>query len=449
MHHRHTYCRPVSLLHGVVLCVSLCCTVAYGAGSVQCCKSVAPLLPSATPYGATMYRTDDQRSQYQPYKAMPIDAPATVKDMRRQLETRESEGGPYSPELVPELQGLGAALFAQQQFHDAIDTYGRAIHLLRINEGLATASQAGIVEQIIEAHMALGKYVAADGQQDYLFRIRRATLPVADPEMLVSVEQYADWHRAAYLAELDRFRFPRIVQLFDLYTGMIDAVTKEHGEFNRNLLPYLEGQLKTEYLLSIYPGEREVGMQAQREQKDEIEQPDLTKMRFAKFRDGNYRYGLQTILQMRAIIENDPEAKLQELAEVQLALGDWYQWHRRYAQAFGAYGSVWEIMAGQKGGVEWLQSTFGDPIELPSEIVFQPGRMPLRLTHAMQVTAAFSVSRHGEAKDIEILSPLPKENQPAVTRGYKYLRDMRFRPRLSDGEIVAATDVERTYNIRY
>jgi hypothetical protein len=449
MHLSHTYCRPVSLLHGVVLCVSLCCTVAYGAGSVQCCKSVAPLLPPATPYGATMYRSDDQRSLYQPYRAMPIDAPATVKDMRRRLESRESEGGPYSPELVPELQGLGAALFEQQKFYDAIDTYGRAIHLLRVNEGLGTSSQAGIVEQIFEAQMALGDYVAADEQQDYLFRIRRDSRPVIAPEMLVSVEQYADWHRAAYLAELDRYRFPRIVQLFDLYTGMIDAVAQEHGELDQNLIPYLEGKLKTQYLLSIYPGEREVSMQAESEQKQEIDQPDLTRLRFIKFRDGNYRYGLQTIQQMRAIIAGDPQSRLADLAEVQLALGDWYQWHRRYAQAVSAYSSVWEMMEDETGGVEWLQDAFGDPVELPLEIVFQPGRMPMRLTHAMQVTAAFEVSRHGEAKDIVILSPTKKENQPAVTRGYKYLRDMRFRPRLLDGEVVAAKVLQRNYNIRY
>ena len=190
-------------------------------------------------------------------------------------------------------------------------------------------------------------------------------------------------------------------------------------------------------------------MQAESEQIHEIDQKELTRLRFIKFRDGNYRYGLQTIQQMRAIIAGDPQSRLAELAEVQLALGDWYQWHRRYAQAVSAYGSVWEMMADEAGGVEWLQDAFGDPVELPLEIVFQPGRMPMRLTHAMQVTAAFEVSRHGEAKDIVILSPTKEENQPAVTRGYKYLRDMRFRPRVLDGEIVAAKVLQRNYNIRY
>jgi hypothetical protein len=107
------------------------------------------------------------------------------------------------------------------------------------------------------------------------------------------------------------------------------------------------------------------------------------------------------------------------------------------------------MMTEEPDGGKWLQTSFDDPLELPSQIVFQPGRMPLRMNHAAQVTARFVVSRHGEAKHIEILSPQKEDNQPAVTRGYKYLRDMRFRPRLMDGVVVAAENVERTYNIRY
>jgi hypothetical protein len=267
--------------------------------------------------------------------------------------------------------------------------------------------------------------------------------------MLTSVEQIADWHRGAYLGQLDKYRYPRIVDLLDLYSEMIDAVASEEGEFNRNVMPYLQGKLKTEYLLSVYPGEKEEGLQIEAGQKNDIDLPDLTKMRFMKFRNENYRLGHQTIRMMGAILENDPETAPQELADIQLALADWFQWHRYYAQAIRAYSLAWKMMAEEPGGADWLQANFESPLELPSQIVFQPGRMPLRLNNSAQVTARFAVSRHGKAEDIDILSPQKDDNQPAVTRGYKYLRDMRFRPRLLNGEVVAAKDLERTYNIRY
>lgn len=438
-----------SWIGALVLSAWVACGPAHGQTSVQCCTSISPELPPATAYGSTISRSDDPRAGYKPYIPMPIDAATPADMLYQRIGVEELRLGPYSPALVDDFQELGAALFQSQEYFDAIDAFGRAIHLLRINEGLHTMSQTGLVEQVIEAHIGVGDFVAADDQQDYLHRVRRSTLPATGPEMLEAVEQYADWHRAAYIGQLDKYRYPRIVSLIDLYGDMAKTIADERGELSRDMLPYLEGKLKTEYLLSNYPGESEEGLQFELRQKDDIELPDLTKMRFERFQMGNYRYGHQTIQQMRNILENDPNTTPAELADIQVAMADWYQWHRRYAQAIRAYNQAWQMMAGEPDAASWTQATFEDPIELPVPIVFQPGRIPLRTNNEARVVARFEISRHGEAKKIEILYPHEKEDQPAITRGYKYLRDMRFRPRFENGEAVAAKDIERTYNIHY
>jgi hypothetical protein len=306
-----------------------------------------------------------------------------------------------------------------------------------------------MVEQIIEAQIELGNYIAADDQHEYLFRIRRGNMSPGDPEMVASVEQYADWHRTAYLGQLDRYRYPRIVALFDLYMEMADAVEEEKEGLSRDMLPYLEGKLRTEYMLSVYPGEQEEGLQIEAGQRDDIDLPDLTKLRFAAFQKANYRNGLSSLRKMQEVLEQTPGGTPREFADLKVRLGDWYQWHRRYAQAIRAYEEAWAMMADQPDGEQWSKATFSIPLELPSQVIFQPGRMPLRLYHAAEVRARFAVTRHGEAHDIEILSPDRYENQPAVTRGFKYLRDMRFRPRLEAGAVVASGALERIYNIRY
>jgi hypothetical protein len=410
---------------------------------------VAPEFPPATPYGSTMFRNDDPRSHYLPRRALPIDTTYPAEVLLQRIWLREGEYGPYSAELVPELRDLGAALFADEQYGDAIDAYRRAIHLLRVNDGLLAFSQTEMIEQVIEAHIEVGNYIAADDQQDYLFRVRKASLSIDDPGMLDAVEQYADWHRAAYLGQLDRFRFPRIVRLADLYGDTLDELAEQVGENSRALLPYLEGKLKTEYMMSIYPGESEENLQVEASQRDDVELPDLTRLRFYALRDRNFRYGQLSIQHMRRILESDPATTPVELADNQVALGDWLQWHRQHARAIRAYREAWEMMADQPDGNDWLQATFGRPIELPLQRIFQPGRMPLRTLYAAEVRVRFGVSRHGEATDIMILAPSRDDNQPAVTRGYKYLRDMRFRPRLEGGLVVAADGLERVYNIRY
>ncbi len=412
-------------------------------------RSVSPEFPPATTYGSTMFREDDPRSHYEPYHAMPLDASAPIDILLQKLWMTENEAGAYSPSLVPDLQELAAAYFADGQYPDAIEKYRRAIHLMRVNEGLNTFSQTGMVEQLIEAYYQLGDYIAADDQQQYLFRVRKENLSPSDPQMMEYVEQLADWHRAAYLGQLDRYRYPRIVKLLDLYAGMADDVEEQEGDLSRNRLPYLQGRLRTHYMLSVYPGESEETLQVEAGQRDDIELPDLTRLRFSAFLKDNFRQGLATIRDMRRVLENDPDTEAAELADVMVMKADWYQWYRRYAQAINAYQEAWEHVEGKPNADNWRRATFGNPLELPSQVVFQPGIMPIRLYNVAEVHVKFMVSRHGEAEDIEIIAPDREDNQPAVTRGYNYLRDLRFRPRVEDGLVVAADSVERIYSIRY
>ena len=107
------------------------------------------------------------------------------------------------------------------------------------------------------------------------------------------------------------------------------------------------------------------------------------------------------------------------------------------------------MMAGETGGASWLQTAFGEPLELPQQIVFYPGRISVQTKNTAQVTVQFEVNRLGEAKDIEVVYPSAEEHQPAVTRAYKYLRDMRFRPRFVNGKAVTTRALERNYTIHY
>ncbi|MEM1155057.1 MAG: hypothetical protein AAGI44_13035 [Pseudomonadota bacterium] len=422
---------------------------ALAQSSVQCCKSLLPEVPPATAYGATIYRDDDARGEHQPYQPILFDATLPAEKLSNKISSEELQQGAYSAGLIPDLQELGAAHFQTGRYRDAIAAYAKAIHLLRVNEGLNTISQAGLVEQVIEAHLQMGDTVAADKQQSYLFRIRQRAYPSGSAEMLVATQQFADWQRAAYISELDRYKYPRIVDLFDLYDKGVNDIASEKGGLSRDILPYLQGKLKVHYLLSNYSGEREDGMRISINQNDDIDLPSLKKLRFKRFHDGNYRYGKQTIQKMRDILTNDPETRPGDLATAQLALADWYQWHHHYAEALQAYKVAWEMMSVSPRDQDLLVSSFAEPLELPEEVVFHPGRMAVRRSNVAEVTIRFGVSRLGEAKDIQVVSPSSEENQPAVTRAHKYLRDMRFRPRLVDGEAVESVALERSYTIHY
>jgi tetratricopeptide (TPR) repeat protein len=357
--------------------------------------------------------------------------------------------GPLSPELVAPLRGLAAAYLAEGRYPQAISTLHRGIHLTRMNHGLHTPLQVAMVEQLIGAHVGQGDFASADEQHEYLYRVISYRRDHRSPELREATLRYANWMRGAYLGDLDRKRFPRLVGINDLYEQAIEDIEAHEGPNSRELLPYLKGRAQLSYLISVYPGENPADIRAESAEMRKFEVPGEAQLRFFRMQDHNFRYGLKALERRVEIFDADPASTPRERAEARIAVADWYQWHHRYASAISLYEEAWEIVAGSADGTAWLTAVLGEPLELPRETVFSPGVVPLGTHFDAEVAMRFDVSRHGEAKGITILSEETRETQPGITRAYHYLRNVRFRPMVRAGSVVRAEAVERNYQIRY
>jgi hypothetical protein len=201
----------------------------------------------------------------------------------------------------------------------------------------------------------------------------------------------------------------------------------------------------------VYPGERETSFRAGANQMTDFAIANDAQLRFWRLQKYNFRYGLQALQHKERVIAAQAQSAVEDKANARLAIADWYQWHRRYAPAVRSYQEAWAIMAENgKDSEAWLTSTFGQPLELPKETVFNPGAVPVGTLNIAEVNIDFSVSRHGEAIDINITTDSTGEQAKSATnRAYRYLRSVRFRPKLEKGLVVPATDIHRTYKIRY
>ena len=65
--------------------------------------------------------------------------------LEQQIEAVERASHRYNPELVRPLTLLGDALAGNGDYSGALDNYGRAVHLSRVNDGLHSSSQIAIV----------------------------------------------------------------------------------------------------------------------------------------------------------------------------------------------------------------------------------------------------------------------------------------------------------------
>ncbi|MEO0437109.1 MAG: hypothetical protein AAF098_09395, partial [Pseudomonadota bacterium] len=302
-------------------------------GQAQCCSSIVPELPPATYYGATMYRESDPRSSWSPYLAIPDDATESVDELQKKLTTLELRGGPLNPVLVPTLGQLGAAYMGEKRYAEAIRYYRRGIHLARVNDGLNAASQVSMLEQMITALVRQENFAEADKQQAYLYRIKRWQKERGKPELLEATLRYADWMRGAYLGDLDDARYPRLVGLNDVYEDAMEEIESADGGDSPELLPYLQGRIELSYLISVYPGEQEAGFTGRATPAGQFQAADEAQLRFWRMRDHNFRYGLRALKRKEEIIRIEKGEATKESIDARIAIADWYQWHRRYAEA--------------------------------------------------------------------------------------------------------------------
>lgn len=399
--------------------------------------------PPATPYGASLYRNGDSGSGYHPFRPVLPDARRTVATLQQLVSTQEAGGGPYSPELLATLSELGAAHFGRGDYHDAGVSWGRAIHLLRINEGLDSPSQITLLQQAGEASLADGRIYEADAQHRQVYRLARKHFDPGEPQMQEAAARYADWLRSAYLADIDRERYPRLVALFDLFDELSAAIDTTQGPESRAHLPYLHGRLVAAYLLSVYPGETQGGAP----DAAATGEGKLDLIRFLELKRDAFREGERTARRIQAILAADAQSGPRERAEASVAIADWYQWHRRYAQSLPLYREAWAL-AGEDG-TAWRETVFGEPVELPAGVVFQPGSLRSATDEDIVLALRLDVSRQGRVESIA-WSGGTTPPEPALESHVRGLfSDLRMRPRLASGEAVERRGLERQYRMRH
>ncbi|MGI9294674.1 MAG: tetratricopeptide repeat protein, partial [Pseudomonadales bacterium] len=370
-----------------------------------------------------------------------------------QLERLEGEAGPYASQLTQPLMDLGLAYRSNGQAQEAIAFYKRAQHVLRINEGLDTPLQIPLLTLMIDGHLALGNYKEADRKQSVLYNLTLRIYQEQNPLRHIAAEQFADWQRSAYLAELGEKKFNRLLGIHNLYTNLTAAHASRTGKTDPSLVPLLYKQMQAEYLISRYDGEK----------KDEVQinSPQLggpgaervrseAKMQFLMLRRNNFRNGKKVLTRILDIYENNPDTPASDIADEKIALVDWHIWFGKPVIARHRYEEAFELLAASDDGATLIDESFGKPLELPTSSVFQPGRIAPRVKHKGEMLMRFSVTNYGEVRKIRtiVADPAMKETD-AGRRTYKMLKSVRFRPRMEAGKVVSTDGLERKYYVSY
>ena len=128
----------------------------------------------AAPYGEHFVRVGKTWADAAPPLRSPEAVPQLDVDRdvyERRLTQVESAGGPYSDGLTEPLLGLARYHRGQGELETALALYQRALHLLRVNDGLYSERQIPLVREQLQLYREAGDFKALDQRYDYFFRL--------------------------------------------------------------------------------------------------------------------------------------------------------------------------------------------------------------------------------------------------------------------------------------
>ncbi|MDT8428350.1 MAG: tetratricopeptide repeat protein [Pseudomonadales bacterium] len=112
---------------------------------------------------------------------------------QQQIQQLESQSGPFEPGLIEVLSDMGRWYQDQGQHEQAIEVYSRALHILRVNEGLYAEAQLRILDSLIFNYKAVQNWRLADDRHHLRFRLARKLYIPGTTKYLDAVATQGNW----------------------------------------------------------------------------------------------------------------------------------------------------------------------------------------------------------------------------------------------------------------
>jgi len=388
-------------------------------------------------YGKKFVRAEPLRQGEEPRDETASSAPVDEADadsFEQQVDALELIGGPYANSVVDPLSSLGRIYRDRGDYLQAEEFYKRALHIVRVNDGLYSERQIPLVRGLLNVHRAAGDMKALDDRYHYFFNLYGGGKPPYTSLRRRASLEYLRWQRAAHVSRLDGGGNRRLVELYLLNKEMLKAVAKTPDMEPSWYRELVLSQIRNLYLLlgNKHPGENfdEPGLDTPVEHK------------MAMLQRTGITVG-RNLLQ--GLIEQSQQLDPIERASLYLELGDWFQWNNMPHNAEEEYVIVEQILL-EAGEVGLLDQWLSAPIELPDNDAFRhPSQAPIDITPVV-ATVHFDISAKGQLTNVEVSTKEPDDE----TVGWhikRMLKDTHFRPRFVSGHAESVEKLTRQYQL--
>ncbi len=368
--------------------------------------------------------------------------PEIAAPLLQAIADLQRRDGPYAPALYEPLTQLGRLYRENGDYRRADQLYRDAVHAIRVNAGLASAQQLPILQELIALHRTSGDLEALDQVQEDHFRVAVHGGEGTAGERSLAAERYVAWQREALRRRVGGDRNARLVALYDTTQRLLDAVMAEPAPDQARQRQWTFSQLDNLYLiLGDRPIHEQLGADIGSSSRvgGTTRSPEYVRQRITRLQETGVARGRDLLLDYR---QHWPGMTPRAVAEVSLALADWYQWNDKLQSAGKHYREA-ALTLGDAGETALAEQWFSTARALPTHRVFSP-RFDADGPGSITVRAQFLVSRRGNVSNIRIL-PVSGDDSARANALKSMLRETHFRPRLLADGTPADVQVTREY----
>lgn len=357
----------------------------------------------------------------------------------------EIQNGPYNDALAEPLASLGRYHRQRGELDQAMRVYRRALHVLRVNDGLYSERQLPILRELLDAYRVSGDMQALDDRYDYYFRLYGSGQPPHTEVRLRASLAYLRWQREAIRLGVDSDDSRRLLALVQLNDDLLDAVAADVSVSLHWYRDLVLSQLRNLYLLEdrFAPKVENAGVAPITPLiGNEWSSEDFNRRRLESMQRGSRSRGVSLLQQL--IARTETSGQTIETARLHLELADWYQWHGSHHRAGEQYATVVQLLSGAEQA-KLLQQWLGQPVELPDNGAFwQPPPAVQNASPQVVISMRYDVSARGRVSNMQA-SVADSRDEGLAARLKRKLGQIRFRPRWVSGVAEPVEQVQRDY----
>lgn len=377
----------------------------------------------------------------------------SIRQYDESVRDIEAEGGVWDESLIEQLNTLGELQQQQGDHVSAIETFDRAVHISRINNGLHTMEQIPAVEQKIESYLATANWEQADLYYNYMFYVQQKTYGSSDPRLIPMLGRLANWNLRAFnigFGESLGLRLNSAQLLFDAAAQLVDV---HFGRSDQRYLDYQQNIANAAYLVSRHPDLMNDANKAEfRLDQDALQQKLMNTDRVLA---RGFQAGEDALLNIVNEKRLEPENRM-AIAEASANLGDWYLMFERKKAAVDMYAHAWQVLSEMENSEELLSEFFGHVVPLPT-FLEEPTSLVFSSRNTQDtselrvgfVDLVFDVTANGVVRKLEVVSEESEETETILGRLRREVRRSLFRPVIEDGEPVRTTGNQFRYRYWY